>query len=148
MDPTLKARLRSELDRMVPRPVAPRYATSRAPAAAWRLAPVVLAIAFTGILALTAFAATGSPNPVVWTQRVQTVINPPAPTPADEGAPPQQPEHHATAAPAPPKQQESPEPSERPAPAQSPQPRESPEPGEDARTSTSSTSDSGGGERS
>lgn len=144
MDPTLKARLRRELDRMVPRPVAPRYATSRAPVAAWRLAPVALAVAFTGILALTAFAATGSPNPVVWTQRVQTVINPPAPTPADEGTSPPQPEHHATAAPAPPKQAESPEPSERPEPAQSPEPRESPEP-EDHQTSTS---DSGDGQRS
>lgn len=144
MDPTLVARLRRELDRVRPRLVAPRYASSTAPVGAWRLAPVVLALAFTGILALTAFATTGSPNPVVWTHRVQTVINPPAPIPTDEGVPPPQPEHKSTPAPAPPKHEESPEPSQRPQPTESPEPRESPEAGDNQ----TSTSDSGDGGRS
>src|ERR1700746_4121478 len=84
LHPTLIARLRAELNRVRPPHVEPRYLTSPAPIRAWRLAPVMLAIAFTGILALTAFAATGSPNPAVWTNRVETVINPPSPTPSPE----------------------------------------------------------------
>ena len=99
LHPTLIARLRAELDRARPLHTAPRYATSPAPIRAWRLTPLILAIAFTGILALTAFAATGSPNPAVWTNRVETVINPPSPSPTPEDEPAASQPATATAAP-------------------------------------------------
>jgi hypothetical protein len=87
LDPLLEARLRAELSAVRPPSSPPRYPTASAPIGAWRFAPVALAIGFTGILALTAFAATGSPNPAVWTNRVETVINPPSPTPSTESEP-------------------------------------------------------------
>jgi len=87
LDPLLEARLRAELSAVRPPSSPPRYTTAAAPIRAWRFAPVALAIAFTGILALTAFAATGSPNPAVWTNRVETVINPPSPTPSSQSEP-------------------------------------------------------------
>lgn len=100
LHPTLIARLRAELDRVRPPHTMPRYAISPPPIGAWRLAPLILAIAFTGILALTAFAATGSPNPAVWTNRVETVIHPPSPSPTPEEQPaPTQPPAAPAAAP-------------------------------------------------
>lgn len=120
LGPGLKARLHAELDRIRPPSTSPRYLASRVPLRAWRLAPVALAVACTGILALTAAAATGSPNPVVWTQRVQTVINPPSPSPAAEESP-AAPQSHSEEQ-APPPRQQSPEATERPEPAESPEP--------------------------
>jgi hypothetical protein len=127
LHPALIARLRSELNRVRPPDGEPRYLASPTPIRAWRLAPVMLAIAFTGILALTAVAATGSPNPAVWTNRVETVINPPAQTPSPEAEPaagsertPAAPSTHGPTSP----------PSERAEPAGSPE-HESPEPSDD-----------------
>ena len=100
LHPTLSARLRAELDSVRPPHTVPRYAISPPPVRAWRLAPLILATAFTGILALTAFAATGSPNPAVWTNRVETVIHPPSPSPTHEDQPaPTQPPAEPAAAP-------------------------------------------------
>lgn len=97
----------------------------------WRLAPVLLAGAATVLLALSATAATGSPNPVVWTQRATTTIESvghadvaPSPEPSTEqprtnprvavpALPTHQPQHSAS---------QRPEPSDRPAPAASPRP--------------------------
>jgi hypothetical protein len=136
LDPLLEARLRSELNRMRPPDGEPRYLTSPTPIRAWRLAPVMLAIAFTGILALTAFAATGSPNPAVWTNRVETVINPPTPSPSPESEPA---ESHSQGAPA---ALPTHEPQESPEPTSSPQ-HESPEPSDDQHAPNPSPSPSG-----
>lgn len=135
LDPGLKARLHAELDRIRPPAAVPRYMRASSAVRAWRLAPVVLAGAFVGILALTAAAATGSPNPVVWTQRVQTVMHPTSPSPEVEESP-AAPQSHAEEV-TPPAQHESPEPSAQPEPregAETPnpaQPAESPEPSGD-----------------
>ena len=120
LDSGLKARLRAELDRIQPPATPPRYLGSRWSFRTWRLAPVALAAAFTGILALTGVAATGSPNPVVWSQRVQTVINPPSPSPTNEESPAPAQSHTEEQAPA--GHQESPEPAESAGPAESPEP--------------------------
>ena len=126
LEPGLRARLRAELDRIRPRAALPRYLTAGSPLRAWRLAPAVLAVAFMGILALTAAAATGSPNPVVWTQRVQTVMNPPTPSPEVEPSP-AAPKSHAEVE-TPPAHQESPEAAE---PTEPTEGHESPEPSSD-----------------
>jgi hypothetical protein len=136
LDPLLEARLRAELNRVRPPDGEPRYLTSATPIRAWRLAPVMLAIAFTGILALTAFAATGSPNPAVWTNRVETVINPPAPSPSPESGPAESHEQGAPAA------LPTHEPAESAEPTSSPQ-HESPEPSGDDQTPNPSPSPSG-----
>ena len=138
LHPTLIARLRAELDRVRPPDAEPRYLTSRAPIGAWRLAPVMLAIAFTGILALTAFAATGSPNPAVWTNRVETVISPPSPRPSPEA----EPTVSSQAAPAAPAaRRPTAPPTERAEPTSSPA-HESPEPSDDHESPNPSPSPS------
>ena len=142
LHPTLIARLRAELNRVRPPHVEPRYLTSPAPIRAWRLAPVMLAIAFTGILALTAFATTGSPNPAVWTNRVETVINPPSPSPSPEAEPT---EAQSQAAPgAPPTSRPTTRPTDKAEPTGSPE-HESPEPGDDHASPTPSPSPSSSG---
>ncbi|HEV2414503.1 MAG TPA: hypothetical protein VGX27_06815 [Candidatus Dormibacteraeota bacterium] len=138
LDSGLKARLRAELDRIRPPATPPRYLASGWSFRTWRLAPVALAVAITGILALSAVAATGSPNPVVWSQRVQTVINPPSPSPNYEESPAPAQSHTEEQAPA--AHQESPEPTERPEPAESPGPAESPEPSGDHSNETATPS--------
>jgi hypothetical protein len=118
LGPGFAWRLRNELDRVQPLYSSPRYLSPSAVVrvAAWRLAPVVLAVALTGILGLTAWAATGSTNPAVWTERVVTVIHPALPSPTSEPAatpseamPPAAPRPPATALPA-----QQPEPSGEP----------------------------------
>jgi hypothetical protein len=132
-DDDLRRRLTEALDTVQPPYSTPRYVAVRPRSLAWRLAPAVLAVAALSGLVLSAYAGTGSPNPVVWTEKVVNVVQPPAPSPAPE--PTQQSPSPKAAAPSPaPSHPESPEA------AQSPEPRESPEP--------TSTSDSGGGERS
>jgi hypothetical protein len=87
-------RLKAALDRITPPAVMPRYAMAK-PFKAWRLAPIALAGAATVLLALTAVAATGSANPVVWSQRAASTIEaaghatetPPSPAPSPEKAP-------------------------------------------------------------
>lgn len=139
LHPTLAARLRAELDRIHPPHGEPRYLTSRARVRTWRLAPVALAAACMGVVALTAFAATGSPNPAVWTNRVETVINPPSPTPsADESPSPSQPAAPAAA----PAHNPTAEPTEQAEPTSSPE-HESPEPSDDHASPSASPSSSG-----
>jgi hypothetical protein len=67
-------RLKVALDRITPPAVMPRYAMARPIFRPWRLAPIALAGAATILLALSATAATGSPNPVVWSQRAASTI--------------------------------------------------------------------------
>jgi hypothetical protein len=142
LDPLVEARLRTELGAVRPPSSEPRYLTSPAPIRAWRLAPVMLAIAFTGILALTAFAATGSPNPAVWTNRVETVINPPSPSPSPEAEPTQAQSQGAPAAP--PAGRPTSEAPETAEPTSSPE-HESPEPSDDHDSPTPSPSPSSSG---
>lgn len=123
----LAPRLRAELDRVLPPNSPPRYLGARPRVAAWRLAPAMLAVAFAGMLALAAWAATGTPNPSVWTQRVETVINPPSPSPATSPSPPQS----QAAPPAAPIHPATARPSDEPETSASPEPRESPEPTND-----------------
>lgn len=69
----LKWRLRAELNRIRPPYSSPRYLSSpRHRIGAWRLAPVALVVGIGGMLGLTAYATTGSPNPAVWTQQIVT----------------------------------------------------------------------------
>lgn len=137
-DPLLATRLRAELNAVHPPSSKPRYMTASTPIRAWRLAPVILAIAFTGILALTALAATGSPNPAVWTNRVETVINPPTPSPSPEAEPAQP---HSQGAPAAPARKPTAPPTEKAEPTSSPD-HESPEPTDDQRSPNPSPSPS------
>ena len=128
LGPELGWRLRSELDRVQPRFSTPSYLNPTR-VRPWRLAPAALALALTGILGLTAYAATGSANPAVWTERIVTVVHPIPPTPTPELTPtPAQPK----AAPAPKptaEPTERAEPTNRPEQSASPAPPESPEPG-------------------
>jgi hypothetical protein len=132
VNPVFEWRLRAALDRVTPPWSPPRYQTALVMARPWRLAPLLLAGAATVLLALTATAATGSPNPVVWTQRATTTIESvghgsdvtPTPEPAQEQphsnpraavpAPPTHPPEHAAA--------QRPQPSHRPEPTAAPRP--------------------------
>jgi len=131
LGPRFAWRLRFELDRVQPRFSPPRYAT-RARVSPWRFAPVALAIGITGILGLTAYAATGSANPVVWTERARSVIEAVPPSPTPESTP--TPNAPKAAPPAAPTRGTSPEPSG------SPEPRESPEPSDDHSGTSGSAS--------
>jgi len=161
MGPGFEWRLKAALDRVTPPSVRPRYQSATAGIRPLPLAPFMLAAAATALLALSATAATGSPNPVIWTERATTTIesvshppatvNNPDPSPnrspkSTRGAPAapstRQPEHSASPRPEP---SESPEPtpshdgdhsesgsgSGSPRPSPSPSPRPSPTPDED-----------------
>lgn len=99
MTPGQQWRLRIALDRVMPAFSPPRYQTARTSVVrTWRLAPVTLVIGITGVLAMSAYAATGSPNPAVWGQRAESTIQsvrrapevsptPPSSAPANAGLP-------------------------------------------------------------
>jgi hypothetical protein len=146
-------RLRAELNRIQPRFSSPRYLSPDAHRiGTWRLAPAGLALGIIGILGLSAYAATGSANPVVWTQRIVTTIEPnvvePPPTPTSNPTPTQR-----GVAPAATQGGDEPspraEPSERAEPSPPPWSGEFPEssPGADEHTVATATSDSGIEER-
>ena len=142
-DEELRRRLTDALDKVQPPYSAPRYLAARPPSLAWRLAPAVLAVTALSALVLSAYAGTGSPNPVVWTERVVNVVEPPAPSPTPE---PTQPAGRQT-----PSSKPAPSHAESPEPGQSPEPRQSPEPSDDHESSPSpsaTSSDSGDAERS
>ncbi len=80
-DDELRRRLTEALDRVQPPFTTPRYVAARPRSLAWRLAPAVLAVTALSALVLSAYAGTGSPNPVVWTEKVVNVVQPPAPSP-------------------------------------------------------------------
>jgi hypothetical protein len=129
----LEQRLRAELNRIEPPQSSPRYLSStHHRVATWRIAPAALAVAVAGVLGLTAYAATGSPNPAVWTEHVMNrngTNTPPASTPGPSNPTPS---HAAPAAPAP----ASPVATHRPEPSD--EPESTPSPGHD--------SDGGGGD--
>lgn len=78
LGPDFDRRLKAALDKVAPpSPLLSnaRYRTAAAmlPGRAWRLVPVLVAVVAAGA-ALSAAAATGSANPVVWTQRAGSAI--------------------------------------------------------------------------
>jgi hypothetical protein len=90
LTPGQQWRLRIALDRVMPPFSPPRYQARRASLfRPWRFAPATLALAITGVLALSAYAATGSANPAVWGQRAESTIQAvrliPAATPGATG---------------------------------------------------------------
>jgi outer membrane biosynthesis protein TonB len=150
-DEELRRRLTQALDGVQPPYSTPRYLAARPRPLAWRLAPAVIAVTALSGLVLSAYAGTGSPNPVVWTEKVVNVVQPPAPSPGPEQT---QPARHES--PSPKAAASTPSHDESPEPAASPEPRESPEPSTDHEaspspgtgTSTTTTSDFGDAERS
>ena len=123
---------------MQPRYSSPRYLShARRRIGTWRFAPAGLAAGVAGMLVLTAYAATGSPNPVVWTQKILTTIEPVVvpesiPTSAPSLAPTP---HEAVPPPA-----DEPEPTERPEPSDGPATSSTPgrDGGDDTEIDTSS----------
>ena len=118
LGPTFEWRLRAALNGVQPPHSAPRYQSVTAlgtlGTALLRAAPVV-AVAVAGLL-LTAYAATGSPNPVIWTQNAASAITAithqePNPT-AEPTSPAQEPAQHSSVQP-PASEHEAPEPPER-----------------------------------
>ena len=142
LGPGLEKRLKAALDEVMPPSPSLSSARYRLGAArrlsrAWRFAPALVAVAVAGV-AVTATAATGSPNPAIWRDKAGTVIQNVGHFPGTSPKPAQNPKPRSTGAsnagrPTPtsghesePKQ--SPEPSERPEPSPSPEPTERPEP--------------------
>jgi hypothetical protein len=133
LGPGFERRLKTALDSVVPSaPLFARYflTTPSQSSRPWRLASALVGIGAMGIMALSAFAATGSPSPAVWGQRAVSTIqsvshipesspNQPSPTPdARLAAPVSQPSNTSPAT-APPAHQT--EPSDKPQPTDRPQ---------------------------
>jgi uncharacterized membrane protein YgcG len=141
--PDLKARLRAELDRVQPLRTSPRYLAGARRPISWRFAPAALAASLISILALSAFVATGSPNPAVWGHDVVTIIQSSSTTPTPPSRPTATPDTKPEPTPA--HRGESPEPAEQPEPSGSSEPHESPQPSDDH---SGDGSGSGGGDDS
>jgi hypothetical protein len=144
LGPDLKARLRAELDHIRPLHTSPRYLADARRPTTWRFAPAVLAASVISILALSAFVATGSPNPAVWGRDVVTIIQSSSTTPTPSSpltsTPP------TTAHPTPSHRDESPEPTEQAEPSGSGERHESPEPSDDHSGSGSGHDGDGSGD--
>jgi outer membrane biosynthesis protein TonB len=142
----LEKRLKAALDEVTPPSPLLSSARYRMGAAkrlsrAWRFAPVLVAIAAAAGAALTATAATGSPNPAIWKDRAGTVIQNvghfPSSSPKAVQSPKPKPQPRASSPsqvsrPTPSNHEFEPkptsEPTERPEPSPSPEPTDSPEP--------------------
>ena len=140
LGPELQNRLRAELDRVQPRFSSPRYLKSQPRPLAWRFAPAALVASVISMLALSAYVATGSPNPADWGHEVVTIIQTGSTTPT--------PTVHPTLTPTPTPAEPTEKPSQEPNEHESPEPTEpaehqSPEPSGDA--SGGSSSHDGGG---
>jgi hypothetical protein len=137
LDPRFDRQLKAALDRITPPASSARYAErAMAGLRPWRVAPMVVAGSAACLLALTAAFTTGSPNPVVWTQRAASTIESvrhapetsPSPNPSEPAhatphsttaAPGQHPEHEASPSP---RTTERPDGSPRPEHSESPNP--------------------------
>jgi hypothetical protein len=128
MDRGLEWRLKAALDRVTPPSSSPRYAsTVMGGARAWPLGPALVAAGATMVLlAVTATAATGSPNPVVWAERAGTTIQSVGHTPEASPSPEPSPEtpHTAPAAPAQPAHDTEHDTTQAPEPQDGQEPRE------------------------
>src|SRR5260370_34309922 len=122
LDRAFEWRLKAALDRIVPPPSFPRYA-SKSMGRLWplRVAPVLLAAATAILLVVAATATTGSPNPAVWTgdaaSTIGSVVHVAEASPSPQPNPPPTPAHARSAA--------CPAPARPPAPTQSPRPEPS-----------------------
>jgi hypothetical protein len=148
LGPVLEKRLKAALDEVTPPSPSLSSARYRMGVAtrlsrAWRFAPALVAIAAAGA-ALTATAATGSPNPGIWKDRAGTVLLNVGHFPSPKASPKPRvsptDERKETSRPTP---SSSHEPKESPEPTQRPEPRQSPEPSD--RPEPTPTSDSSGG---
>jgi hypothetical protein len=137
MDPGFNWRLKAALDRVTPPSSSPRYQTQvMGSARTLPLGPALLAAGATMVLlAVTATAATGSPNPVVWAERagatIQSVGHAPveaAPSPEPSPEQPAQKAQSAPAAPANPTHDPQHEAQQTPGPQDSPDPSQQAEP--------------------
>jgi hypothetical protein len=139
LDPGLKSRLKAALDQVTPPPALPRYAAATTGRArVGRAASLALAAGASVLLALTATATTGSPNPVVWTQRAASEIEAVehgakgSPTPESTNEAKETPKNVTGVQPtSPPERETSPEPTEHPAQSPQAEPSGSPSPGDD-----------------
>lgn len=141
MDPGFEWRLKAALDRVTPPSSIPRYAsTVMGEARAWPVGPALVAAAATMVLlAVTATAATGSANPVVWAERAGSSIQSVGHTP--EAAPSPEAPRSAPAAPVQPTHEPESEARETAEPKESPEPRERPEPPESSAHSGETSAD-------
>jgi hypothetical protein len=132
LNPEIRSRLKAELDRVQPLHSSPRYLAKNQPPLTWRFAPAVLVASVISILALSAFVATGSPNPADWGHDVVTIIQSSSttPTPTPKPTPTLRPTPSHTQEP---DEHESPEPRE----------HESPEPPDDHSGEGSGSGDGG-----
>jgi len=100
LTPGQQWRLRIALDRVMPPFSPPRYQAWRTSVVrTWRFAPMTLALALTGVLAMSAYAATGSANPAVWGQRAESTIQSVRLAPAPVVTGPSSPQPHAASVP-------------------------------------------------
>ena len=139
-DPGFEWRLKAALDRVTPPSSSPRYAsTVMGGGRAWPVGPALVAAgAAMVLLAVTATATTGSPNPVVWAERAGSSIQSVGHTPEAAPSPEPSPEtpHSAPAGPSQPTKDseheaaQSPEPQESPEPKEPSEPKDRPEPPE------------------
>jgi uncharacterized membrane protein YgcG len=136
LEPDLRSRLRAELDRVQPLHSTPRYASADPRPVAWRFAPAVLVASVISMLVLTAYVATGSPNPADWGHDVVTIIQSSSTTPTPTAKP--------TIRPAPTQTPAQPKPTQKPAEHESPEPSDD-HSGEDHSGSDSSGHGGGGG---
>lgn len=136
-DDELRSRLRTELDSVQPLYSRPRYTTTHERPIIWRFAPAALVASVISMLALSAYVATGSPNPADWGHDVVTIIQSSSTTPSPT------PTSAPTVKPTPTEadEHESPEPTEK---AEPPEQHASPEPSDDHSGEGSGSSDGGG----
>jgi outer membrane biosynthesis protein TonB len=146
LDRVFEWRLKVALDRIVPPPSFPRYASkSMGRLRPWRVAPLLLVAATAVLLVVAATATTGSPNPAVWTgdaaSTIGSVVVEPSPsaepTPAPPAVAPRKTVAPATAHQPAHAETPRPEPSERPEESPRPQPSVSPSPSDDHPGSSS-----------
>lgn len=147
LGPAFTWRLRSALDRVVPPHTPPRYlSASVARPAPFRFAPAALAAAVAGVVALGAFATTGSANPIVWTQRaaasIESAGHAPAAAPSPQASPSPEKESPRPQAVPPPTHDPEHEASPQPEPSEAPERPSSPEPSSSPRLDGESGSNS------
>lgn len=139
LGPGFERRLNAALDAVVPpspHVSAARYQSKMPPRAhwRWRLAPALVGIGAVAIIALSAVAATGSPNPVVWTQRaastIQSVSHIPEPSPNQPQSPTPDQRSNAPVSQATQSPDRQAEPSEKAQPSERPEESPQPEPTE------------------
>ena len=100
LGPGFERRLKTALDSVVPSaPLFARYfvTTPAQSGRPWRFASALVGIGAVGVMALSAFAETGSANPVVWTQRAASTIQSVSHIPETSPPPSPSPDAHVAA---------------------------------------------------